>query len=58
MFDLSGWTDEQLSKAKDEMGKLQAKLYLNMERPFDSEYPIIAKFFEELAGEWKRRDLP
>ena len=33
------------------MGKLQAKLYLNMDRLFESEYPIIAEFFEELAKE-------
>ena len=58
MFGLSGWTDEQLSKAKDEMGKLQAKIYLDMDRPFESEYPIIAEFFEELAKEWKKRGLP
>lgn len=55
MFDLSDWTKDQLSRATNEMGKLQAKLYLDIDRPFDSEYPIIAEFFKEVAEEWEGR---
>ena len=55
MFDLSNWTEEQLRKAVNEMGKVQPKLYLGMKLPFDSEYPIINEFFKEVAEEWEKR---
>ena len=55
MFDLSSWTKEQLTEATSELGRVQAKLYLDMKLPFDNEYPIIAEFFKEVAEEWEKR---